>query len=110
MVSSLDITDYGKVTSFTSSIIKDGTVKVGDLVHSTHTGGHIGIIIGIDNNNVYVAHALWESASSKLTKRKNNISGIQITKYTHNEVGSVFPNVVLMDSLYKEDGELTNMW
>lgn len=110
MVSSLDITDYGKVTSFTSSIIKDGTVKVGDLVHSTHTGGHIGIIIGIDNNNVYVAHALWESASSKLTKRKNNISGVQITKYTHNEVGSVFPNVVLMDSLYKEDGELTNMW
>ncbi len=110
MISSLDITDYGKVKSFTSSIIKNGTVKVGDLVHSEHTGGHIGIIIGIDENNVYVAHALWESASSKLTKRKNNISGVQITKYSHNEVGSIFPHVVLMDELYKEDGKLTNMW
>lgn len=110
MISSLDITDYGKVKSFTSSIIKNGTVKVGDLVHSEHTGGHIGIIIGIDENNIYVAHALWESASSKLTKRKNNISGVQITKYSHNEVGSIFPHVVLMDELYKEDGKLTNMW
>lgn len=110
MISSLDITDYGKVTNFTSTIIKNGTVKVGDLVHSEHTGGHIGIIIGIDEDNVYVAHALWKSASSKLTKRKNNISGVQITKYTHNEIGSVFPRVILMDELYKEDGKLTNMW
>lgn len=110
MISSLDITDYGKVKSFTSSIIKNGTVKVGDLVHSEHTGGHIGIIIGIDDKNAYVAHALWESASSKLTKRKNNISGVQITKYTHSEVGSVFPHVILMDELYKDDGKLTNMW
>lgn len=110
MISSLDITDYGKVKEFNSSIIKNGTVKVGDLVHSEHTGGHIGIIIGIDNENVYVAHALWESASKKLTKRKSNISGVQITKYSHSEVGSIFPHVILMDEFYKEDGKITNMW
>lgn len=109
-ISSLDITDYGIYKELNSSIIKNGTVKVGDLVHSEHTGGHIGIIIGIDNDNVYVAHALWDSASSKLTKRKNNVNGVQITKYSNTEIGNIFGHVVLMDNLYKEDGKLTNMW
>lgn len=110
IISSQDITDYGKLTSFTENIIKEGKVKVGDLVHSEHTGGHIGIIIGIDEENIYVAHALWKSASKKLTKRSTNIPGVQITKYTHKEIGSIFPHVVLMDDFYKEDGNLTNMW
>ena len=70
----------------------------------------IGIIIGIDSENIYVAHSLWNSASKELTKREKNVNGVQITKYTHNEVGSIFPRVILMDDFYNEDGLLTNMW
>ena len=94
-----DLTDYGKVKKITTTLAKGNTIKVGDLLHSERAGGHIGIIVGIDKNNYYVAQALW---SGKI--------GVVITKIKKSNLKKHFPHVVLMDKYYKKDGNLTNMW
>ena len=106
----LDLTDYGDVERFTNSLIKSKKIKVGDLVHSEHSGGHIGMIIGIDNDYFYIAQALWNDADHKLTKKDPNVMAVQITKYSYGEIVNIFPHVILMDNYYVEDGNLTNMW
>ena len=82
-----------------SSVSLTKKLKVGDLLHSYKAGGHIGIIVGIDDNYFYVAQALWF-----------NQIGVIITKATASELVKEFPHFVLMDKFYKEDGNLTNMW
>lgn len=106
----LDLTDYGETKEFTTSLIESNKIKVGDLVHSEHSGGHIGMIIGIDEDYFYIAQALWNDADHKLTKKDPNVMAVQITKYGYNEIQKIFPHVILMDKLYKEDGDLTIMW
>ena len=91
-----DLTDYGEVKDTIDSI---NDIKVGDLLHSDDLGGHIGIIIGKDNNYFYVAQAIWYDDNS-----------VTVTKFNFNELYEKFPNVVLMDNYYKKDGYLTNMW
>ncbi len=95
----LDLTDYGTVKKINSSVIKSNVIKVGDLLHSTAAGGHIGIIVGMDSSNYYVAQALWY-----------NEIGVQITKIEKDKLYKTFPHVVLMDKYYKNDGNLTDMW
>ena len=106
----LDLTDYGDVKEITKELINSSKIKVGDLVHSEHSGGHIGMIIGIENDTFYIAQALWNDADHKLTKKDPNVMAVQITKYSFEEINTIFPHVVLMDKYYKEDGNLTNMW
>lgn len=106
----LDLTDYGDVERFTNSLIKSKKIKVGDLVHSEHSGGHIGMIIGIDDDYFYIAQALWNDADHKLTKKDPNVMAVQITKYSYGEIVNIFPHVILMDNYYVEDGNLTHMW
>ena len=74
-------------------------LKVGDLLFSYKAGGHIAIIVGIDEKYFYVAQALWYDEI-----------GVIITKATANELVNEFPRFVLMDNFYKEDGNLTKMW
>lgn len=105
-----DLTDYGDLKKLTTSVIEKENIKVGDLLHSEHAGGHIAMIVGIENNNYYVAQALWNYAPSSLTKRTVNSHYVQITKYTSSEIVNVFNEVILMDKYYKKDGNLTNMW
>ena len=95
----LDLTDYGTVKKVTSSLTSSNRIKVGDLLHSTRLGGHIGIIVGIDKSNYYVAQAIWY-----------NPVGVVITKIQKSKLANDFPHVVLMDKYYKSDGILTNMW
>ena len=95
----LDLTDYGDVKKIDSSLIKSNKIKVGDLLHSTRLGGHIGIIVGLDNENYYVAQAIWYDEV-----------GLVVSKYKKEKLYSEFPHVVLMDKYYKNDGNLTNMW
>lgn len=106
----LDLTDYGEVIKLNEKLINSNEIKVGDLVHSEHSGGHIGIIVGIDQEYFYIAQALWNDADHKLTKKNPNVMAVQITKYTYDEIDNIFPHVVLMDKYYKEDGNLTKMW
>ena len=106
----LDLTDYGDVVKFNDEIINSGKIKVGDLVHSEHSGGHIGMIIGIDEDWFYIAQALWNDAPTSLTKKEENVMAVQITKYGYKEIQNVLPDLVLMDKYYIEDGNLTSMW
>ena len=40
----------------------------------------------------------------------NNYKGVVLKKYSKKKVINSFPYVVLMDSVYSGDGNLTNMW
>ena len=69
-------------------------VKVGDLISRY---GHIGIIIGIENNNYYVAEALDYD--------------LHVKTFTEEElIKSDWLYIQLMDEYYKKDGNLTTMW
>lgn len=94
-----DLPSLGTKKTITDEIATNGTIKVGDLLHNERNGGHIAIIVGIDKEYYYVAQAVWFDEV-----------GVVITKYKLNELDSEFPDVILMDKYYKNDGKLTNMW
>jgi len=69
-------------------------VKVGDLLSRD---GHIGILIGKDNDNFYVAEAL-DYDLHVLTLSKKELLNSDWTYFIN------------LDKLYKTDGNLNNMW
>lgn len=89
------MTDLGERVKVTRDLVLSNKIKAGDLVN---WWGHIGIIIGVDNNNYYVAESLdtYEGLVMKTYKKSN----------FHND----WTFVMLMDSVYLEDGNYTNMW
>lgn len=89
------LTDLGKYTPLTVSLIDNGTVKTGDLVNYW---GHIGIIVGIDGENIYVAESL------------QNFGGVVTRLYSKYTISQTFNHVVLMDEYYKNDGNYSVMW
>ncbi len=89
------MTDTGEYKKLTQGMINRGEVRVGDLLNIY---GHIAIIAGDDGENFYVAESL------------NNYKGVVLKKYSKKKVINWFPYVVLMDSVYNGDGNLTNMW
>ncbi|MBQ4263619.1 MAG: Ig-like domain-containing protein [Bacilli bacterium] len=96
-----DLTDLGKRISFNASVVKSGKVKTGDLLSSGgYSGGHIAIIVGQDENYYYVAESLWNSP---------NVA-VVIMPYSKKTIFNRYYYVMLMDSYYKEDGKLTDLW
>ena len=96
-----DLTDYGVRTKFNASVVKSGKVKVGDLLSSGGIqGGHIAMIVGEDNNYYYVAESLWTPP---------NVA-VVIIPYSKKDLFKRYYYVMLMDSYYKEDGNLTKLW
>jgi len=89
------LTDLGDLKKLTSTLIKSGTIKVGDLLN---TFGHIAIIIGQDTDNYYVAESL------------NTYKSLVVKTYSKKKVMNTFKYVVLMDDVYLSDGNLTDMW
>lgn len=94
-----DLTDTGKRTTLTTSILTSDEIKVGDLLFSYRAGGHIAMIVGSDDKNFYVAQAIWYDEY-----------GVVITTYKKEAVLDDFSYVVLMDSYYKKDGNYTELW
>lgn len=97
--STRNLTDLGELKKTTKSLIESSKIKAGDLVHNYEATGHIGIIIGIDDDNYYVAQAIWYDDN-----------GVTVTKISKSYMPTKFPHVVLMNSYYKEDGKYTEMW
>ena len=96
-----DLTDYGVRTKFNYNVVKSGKVKVGDLLSSGGPeGGHIAIIVGEDNEYYYVAESLWTPP---------NVA-VVIIPYSKKTLFNRYYYVMLMDSYYKEDGNLTKLW
>lgn len=89
------MTDTGKYTALTYSLATSGKIKTGDLFNFW---GHIALIIGQDDENFYVAESL------------PYLGGVICKTYKKTTVHNTFDHVVLMDSYYKEDGNLTDYW
>lgn len=88
-----DLDDFGEKMRITSDSFIEEKIKPGDLISRD---AHIGIIIGIENNKYYVAEALDYD--------------LHINTYTKKElIESDWAYIQLMDSYYKEDGNLTSM-
>lgn len=92
-----DLTNLGERVLLTEELMQSGRVKVGDLIG---LDGHAALLAGIDEENYYIAESL------------NTTKGVVMTivpksKLVHN---SIYKYVVLMDSVYASDGNLTSMW
>lgn len=85
----------GDYQILTTSLIKSGKIKVGDLFSLS---GHVAILIGDDGSNYYIAESL------------NSYNGVVVKKYSYKKVMNYFRAVTLMDKVYQGDGKLTNMW
>ena len=68
-----------------SSVSLTKKLKVGDLLFSYKAGGHIGMLVGIDEKYFYVAQALWFDQI-----------GVIVTKATASELAKEFPKFVLI--------------
>ena len=88
-------TDLGQRLNLTDDLVDSGKIKVGDLLN---WWGHIAIIVGIDADNYYVAESL------------QTYDGLVINTYAKEDLASSWTYVMLMDSVYKDDGNLQNMW
>lgn len=91
------LSDYGVSQRITMDLLESGKVKAGDLIGYD---GHIGIIIGVDDEHVYVADTLYHS------------KGLIATKYTFRElVNSHFTHIYDYTEVYGgAEGNYTNMW
>lgn len=89
-----DLTELGEKVDLNLDIINNN-IKVGDLIGRD---GHIGIIIGIDEETVYIAESY--------------IPSLKVREFAYQELveSYEFDYVMLMDEVYKTDGKLTNMW
>lgn len=87
-----NISDYVPITD---SLISSDNIKVGDLFSAWW---HISILVGMDDNNYYIAESL------------PTLDGVVVKKYKKKDVHYWFSHVVLMDDFYNGDGNLTNLW
>lgn len=94
-----DYTDTGEKTNLTDEVINKDIIKTGDLLHSNRAGGHIAIIVGMDEYNYYVAEAIWYEPN-----------GVVINTYSKENIKNNFNYVILMDSFYKNDGKYSELW
>lgn len=104
----IDVGDVGADYTLDSSLIMDNqeivhrinyevvnNAKAGDLISYW---GHIAIIVGIDDANIYVAESLPE------------YGGVVIKTYNKRTVNNNFDFITYMDTLYDGDGLYTAMW
>ncbi len=92
-----DLDDLGTKVTITSELLNSDKVKVGDLIGNN---GHMAIIAGIDDNNYYIAESL------------NTTAGVVITTMAKSNLpnSTLYQHIILMDSVYKDEGNYQNMW
>ncbi len=92
-----DLDDLGTKVKITAELMNSGKVKVGDLIGNN---GHMAILAGWDDKNYYIAESL------------NTTAGVVMTTVPKNKLlsSSLYKHIILMDDVYKEDGNYTNMW
>ncbi len=90
------LSDYGVSKPITMELLESKTVKAGDLIG---LDGHIGIIIGVDDEHVYVADTLYYT------------KGTWVTEYTYRDlVNSSWTNIYDYTEIYGDEGNYSNMW
>lgn len=92
-----DLSDLGQKEPITKELMASGKVKVGDLIGRE---GHMAIIIGLDEKNIYIAEAL-----------PINVRAVTLTKMDGLQKSSNFDFIILMDEVYENrQGNYTEMW
>ena len=90
-----DLCDLGEQVQITEELLASGSVKAGDLVG---LNGHIAIIIGIDDEYIYLAESWWSGLRVDAYER--------YTEFAH----TVYRYIMLMDEVYLDDGNLAGYW
>jgi hypothetical protein len=92
-----DLDDLGTKVAITEELMQSGRVKAGDLIG---LNGHMAILAGWDDNNYYIAESL------------NTTGGVVMTVVPRNKLvnNSIYKYIILMDDVYKKDGNYTTMW
>lgn len=95
-----NLNNIGEEVSLTREVALSSKIKAGDLLGEVSVSeGHSALVVGVDDNNYYVAESLWISPL-----------GLNVNTYKKSELSNYFETVNLMDSYYKEDGNYTAMW
>ncbi len=92
-----DVTDLGELVYLSDELMASGRVKAGDLIG---LDGHAAILVGWDENNYYIAESL------------NTTKGVVVTTVRRSDLvhNSIYKYVVLMDGIYKEQGNYSTYW
>lgn len=90
-----DIGDLGIKHELTKEFVYNGEYKVGDLIGRD---GHIAIIAGLDEENIYIAESL--------------VGGVVIKEFAKNgyQLYNLYGFINTMDEVYENEGVYTNMW
>ena len=91
------LVDNGKSQRITMDLLNSHTVKAGDLIGQD---GHVGIIIGVTDEHIYVADTYYR------------VKGAVATEYTYKGLvyNSTFTHIYDMDEGYEAEGNYTAMW
>ena len=92
-----DLTDLGEKVYISDELMASGRVKAGDLIG---LDGHMAILVGWDNDNYYIAESL------------NTTKGVVVTTVRRSDLvyNSIYKYIILMDNVYKSDGNYTTYW
>lgn len=94
-----EYSDFGKRVWLDEDVMRSGVLQVGDLIGCD---GHIAIIAGFDENNIYIAEALGKGIVMEVRERYREVW--ECGDYTY---------AMLMGDIYAEhngDGDVTEMW
>lgn len=94
-----EYSDIGERVWLDEEVMRSGRIKVGDMIGCD---GHIALIVGLDDENIYIAEALGKGIVIEVRERYREVW--ECGDYTY---------VMLMDDIYNEHGgtgNLTDMW
>ena len=89
-----DLCDLGEQVPITNELMASGRVKAGDLIGKD---GHIAIILGYDETNIYIAESLPRGVVVSTYKLHNGVCYSSLHDY-----------IMLMDDEYGEEGVYEN--
>lgn len=90
-----DLYDLGEKRTVTMDLLNSDEIQPGDLIAYW---GHMAMIIDVTKDHIYIAESL------PMTK------GVVVKKYTKTHAKKIFVNIMLMDSVYKNDGNMSVLW
>lgn len=92
-----DISDLGEMHELTYEFANSGKYKVGDIIARD---GHIAMIAGMDDENIYIAESL--------------LKGVVIEKFSYKNKNSklykLYSYISTLDGFYESDGNYEDMW
>ena len=94
-----EYSDFGERVWLDEDVMRSGILQVGDLIGCD---GHIAIIAGFDENNIYIAESLGKGIVIEVRERYREVW--QCGDYTY---------AMLMGDIYAEhngDGNVNEMW